>query len=60
MKAAENKQQSESENKGSSPKEKEFTFPNQNITIKASSPEEARKKLAKQLSKANDADDGDK
>jgi len=41
MKTAKNKQVTKSENKG----DKEYTFPSHNLTIKASSPEEARKKL---------------
>ncbi len=53
-----NKQQSESSNKGSNPKEKEteYTFPSQNITIKATSPEEARKKLKAKLGTADEGD----
>lgn len=39
----------ESSTKGSNPEEKEYTFPSTGIIIKATSPEEARKKLKKQL-----------
>jgi len=55
IKNAKNKQQGESSSKGSNPKEKEYTFPTYNITIKATSPEEAREKLEKKL-KAGDGD----
>lgn len=56
IKKAKNKQQGESSSKGSKPGEKEYTFPSHNITIKATSPEEARKKLDEQLGKANKGD----
>lgn len=56
IKKASNKQQGESSSKGSNPEEKEYTFPSYNITIKATSPEEARKKLDIKLGKADDGD----
>ncbi len=56
IKNAKNKQQGESSSKESKPKEKEYTFPSYNITIKATSPEEARKKLDKELGRDNDGD----
>ncbi len=52
IKKASNKQQTGSESKTSEPKkenEKSYVFPSLNKTIKASSPEEARKKLEKEL-----------
>ena len=54
-----NKSVGASSDKGSK-KEKEYTFPKYNIKINAISPEEARKKLDKELNKQANKGDNDK